>query len=104
MGGRLDELLSKGRAGRLSKDETEELASLLNAPILDPLGQASAGFVSKHTFVKTDVASRIRAIKWFGHIGEPLTLSSVGECAAGGPEPAYGVASSARPTQMPGVE
>jgi hypothetical protein len=71
---RFAELLEKGRAGQLSPEESEELARLLNAPILDPVINPPAGFVSRHTFGPSDVAERVRAIDWFSHCGEPLDL------------------------------
>jgi len=47
MADRFADLLAKGRSGQLSEPEMEELARLLNAPILDPT-QPSSMFVSKH--------------------------------------------------------
>src|SRR5512145_1620469 len=71
---RFAELLAKGRAGQLSPEESEELAGLLNALILDPLENGRAGFKSKHSFAPSDVAGRLRAIDWFSRCGQPLAL------------------------------
>jgi hypothetical protein len=74
MNERLAELLAKGQADRLTPAERQELAHLLNAPVLDPLENPPTGFISKHGFVPSDVASRLRAINWFSRCGEPLSL------------------------------
>src|SRR5262249_22567393 len=68
---RFAELLAKGKAGGLTPAETEELARLLNAPILDVAAGAAAGFVSKHDFAPSDVAGRLRGIDWFSRRREP---------------------------------
>jgi hypothetical protein len=73
MNERFAELLAKGKAGRLTPTETEELARLLNAPVLDPLENPPSGFVSKRNFVPSDLAGRLRAIDWFSRCGEPLS-------------------------------
>ena len=65
--------MAKGKAGRLTSAEREELARLLNAPVLDPLKSVPPGFVSKHTFAPSDVAGKLRKIDWFSHCGEPLS-------------------------------
>jgi hypothetical protein len=74
MNERLAELLAKGQADRLTPAERQELAHLLNAPVLDPLENPPTGFISKHAFVPSDVAGRLRAINWFSRCGEPLSL------------------------------
>jgi hypothetical protein len=73
MSDRFAELLAKAQAGQLGPEETEELARLLNAPILGP-PDAGPGFRSKHTFGPSDVAGRVRAIEWFARCGRPLSL------------------------------
>jgi len=74
MSDRFAELLAKGQAGQLSPAETEELARLLNAPVLDSLVNPPPGFVSKHAFASSDVAARVRGINWFSRCGKPLAL------------------------------
>lgn len=74
MSDRFEELLAKGRSGRLSPAETDELARLLNGPLLDPLGNSPAEFVSKHAFTASDVAGRVHRIDWFTRLGEPLEV------------------------------
>jgi hypothetical protein len=74
MGDRVEELLTKGRSGRLSPAEIEELARLLVAPVLGPPGYPPAEFASKHVFPATDVAGRVWRVGWFTHVGEPLEL------------------------------
>lgn len=74
MSERFGELLRKGRVGRLTSEESEELARLLNALILDPLENGRPGFQSKHSFAPSDVAGRLRAIDWFSRCGQPLAL------------------------------
>jgi hypothetical protein len=71
VGDRLAELLAKGKAGKLSREETEELARLLNAPIVGPVENSPAKFVSKHRMPETDVVARVKRIDWFAHCGEP---------------------------------
>jgi hypothetical protein len=75
MSERLSELLAKGQVGRLTPAESEELARLLNAPILDPLDKPPAPFASDHSFGPSDVAGRLRAIDWFSRCGEPQSLT-----------------------------
>lgn len=74
MSDRFEELLAKGRLGRLSPAETDELARLLNGPLLDPLENPPAEFVSKHAFTASDVTGRVRRVNWFARLGEPLAL------------------------------
>jgi hypothetical protein len=74
MSDRFEVLLAKGRSGSLSPAETEELARLLNAPLLDPLEAIPAGFASKHAFTPNDVAGRVRRADWLARLGQPLTL------------------------------
>jgi hypothetical protein len=71
MADRFVELLAKGKTGNLTPAETEELARLLNAPILNPLENRAPGFVSKFKMAESDVAARIKAIDWFSKCGEP---------------------------------
>jgi hypothetical protein len=71
---RFAELLAKGRAGQLTREESEELARRLNALILDPLDTGRPGFESKHAFAPSDVAGRLRAVDWFSQCGQPLAL------------------------------
>jgi len=52
MADRLAELLAKAKTGKLTPAETEELARLLNAPILDPLENPAPGFVSNSKWPK----------------------------------------------------
>jgi hypothetical protein len=70
MAGWFAKLLAKGKAGQLSPQERQELARLLNAPILGPLENAPAGFISKHQMAESDVAARALAIDWFARCGE----------------------------------
>jgi hypothetical protein len=65
------ELLAKGTAGSLTPAESEELATLLNAPLME----RRVGFVSRRDFAPTDVAARIQAIDLFSRIGEPVDLN-----------------------------
>jgi hypothetical protein len=74
MSGRFDELLTKGRSGQLSPSEAEEMARLLNAPLLDPLERPPAGFASRRVFRTSDVANRVREVDWFARLGKPLTV------------------------------
>ena len=71
---RLSELLDIAQGGRLTPEESEELARMLNAPVMAPAGHAVAGFVSKHTFEPSDLSARIKAIRWFSKCGEPVAL------------------------------
>ena len=71
---RFSELLDMARRGQLTPEESEELARMLNAPVMAPAGQAVAGFVSKHTFEPGDLPARIKSICWFSRCGEPLAL------------------------------
>lgn len=73
MNERVTSLLAKGLAGGLTPAETEELAGLLNAPILGPVEDQPAGFVSTHVFTQSDLAARLRKIDWFSHCGDPLS-------------------------------
>ena len=65
------ELLAKGKASQLTPKERDELARLLNAPILEPLQTPLAAFVSKHRMAESDIVARIMAIDWFAKCGEP---------------------------------
>lgn len=69
----LSKLLDLAQRGRLTPEESEELASMLNAPVMAPMHEA-VGFVSKHMFAPTDLSGRIKAIHWFSRCGEPLAL------------------------------
>lgn len=71
MSDRFESLLAKGRSGQLNPAETEELARLLNAPLLEPSNASLAGFTSKHTFIPSDVPGRVRRIDWFSRVGKP---------------------------------
>jgi hypothetical protein len=71
MRSRLDELLARKKR---SAAEQEELASLLNAPVLGPFEGVPRAFASKHQFAPTDVAARVAAIDWFAHAGRPASL------------------------------
>jgi hypothetical protein len=72
---RFAELMAKGQTGRLTAAETEELARLLNGPILDPLDNPPTAFVSDRSFAPRDIPGRLRAIEWFSRCGEPLSLT-----------------------------
>lgn len=74
MSERFAELLAKGRRGRLTPEESDELARRLNALILDPLETGRPGFMSKHSFTPSDMAGRLRRIDWFSRCGQPLAL------------------------------
>jgi hypothetical protein len=68
------QLLDKAQRGQLTREESEELAKMLNAPILPPSGRLPPGFVSKHTFEASDLPTRIKTIRWFSKCGESLAL------------------------------
>jgi hypothetical protein len=68
---RFSELLDMAQRGRLTPEESEELVTMLNAPVMHPAGH-EVGFVSKHTFEPSDLRARIEAIRWFTKSGEPL--------------------------------
>ena len=70
---RFSELLDMAQRGRLTPEESEELVTMLNAPVMPAAGHA-VGFVSKHTFEPSDLPARIEAIRWFSKCGEPLAL------------------------------
>jgi hypothetical protein len=72
---RLAELMAKGQTGRLTAAETEELARLLTAPILDPLDNPPTGFISDRSFASSDIPGRLRSIDWFARCGEALSLT-----------------------------
>ncbi len=72
MSDRYAELLTKGQAGPLMPEEVEELARLMNAPLLDPV--TTPDFVSRRDFAPSDVAGRLEAIEWFARCGEPATF------------------------------
>jgi hypothetical protein len=46
----------------------------LNAGMIEAVTNPQPGFVSKHRFVETDMATRVNSINWFAHCGEPLSL------------------------------
>jgi hypothetical protein len=46
----------------------------LNAGMIEAVTNPPLGFVSKHSFVETDIASRIESIDWFSNCGEPISL------------------------------
>ena len=46
----------------------------LNSGMIEAVTNPPQGFVSKHDFVETDVASRVNSINWFAHCGESLSL------------------------------
>lgn len=71
MDARFAELLQKAKEEHLTSVEKNELARLLNAPLLErPL----IDFVSKHSMKPSDVEVRINNIKWFDHCAEPVRL------------------------------
>lgn len=70
-----DEPMANAQAGGLSAARAEELARLLNAPILAPLDNPPPGFVSDRSFAPSDIPGRLRAIDWFSRCGEPLSLT-----------------------------
>jgi len=74
MADRFSELLAKGKDGSLTEPEREELVRFLNAPLLDPLTNPPAGFVSKHTFSPGALTARLFAIDWFSRCGQPISL------------------------------
>jgi hypothetical protein len=71
---RLSELLDMAQRGRLTPEESEELVTMLNEPVMAPAGHAVAGFVSKHAFGPSDLSARINTIRWFSKCGEPVVL------------------------------
>jgi len=71
---RFSELLDMAQRGRLTPEESEELVSMLNAPVMVPTAHVVAGFASKHTFKPSDLRARIEAIRWFSKCGQPLAL------------------------------
>lgn len=46
----------------------------LNSGMIEAVTNPPQGFVSKCSFVETDVASRIGSIDWFSQCGQPLSL------------------------------
>jgi hypothetical protein len=46
----------------------------LNAGMIEAVSNPPQGFVSKHSFVETDIAARVKSIDWFAHCGQPLSL------------------------------
>jgi len=72
---RFAQLMAKGQNGRLTLAETEELAQLLNAPIIEPLGNPPPGSGSDRSFARSDISGRLRAIDWFSRCGESLSFS-----------------------------
>lgn len=46
----------------------------LNAGMIEAVTNPPQGFASKHSFTETDMVSRVGAVDWFAHCGEPLTL------------------------------
>jgi hypothetical protein len=60
----------KAEKGSLTPEQAQALAWELVAPLLE----RPAGFESKHTFTRTNVAARVGKIDWFANVGEPLTL------------------------------
>jgi hypothetical protein len=73
MSNRLSELLDIAQRGELAPEESEELARILNAPVMSPAGQG-AEFFSKRSFKPSDLPARIEAVHWFSKCGEPLAL------------------------------
>jgi len=57
---RLSELLDMAQRGRLTPEESEELATMLNAPVMASAEHAVAGFVSKHAFEPSDLRRELR--------------------------------------------
>src|SRR5262245_19290571 len=71
---RLSKLLDMAQRGRLTTEESQELATMLNAPVMASAEHVVAGFVSKHMFEPSDLSARINAIRWFSKCGEPVVL------------------------------
>src|SRR5262245_41503897 len=46
----------------------------LNAGMIEAVTNPPQGFVSKHSFVETDIASRVNLIDWFSQCGKPISL------------------------------
>jgi hypothetical protein len=46
----------------------------LNAGMIEAVTNPPIGFVSKRTFVETDITARIKAINWFANCGKPISL------------------------------
>src|SRR5262245_61397480 len=69
---RLAELFAIAQRGRLTPEESEELATMLHAPLMASTEQP--GFVSKYAFEPSDLPARIKGIQWFSRCGEPLAL------------------------------
>ena len=76
MNERFAELIAKGKAGGLTAAETEELARLLNGPILDSLDNPPLGFASGRSFAPRDIPSRLRTIDWFSRWASRCRSSS----------------------------
>jgi hypothetical protein len=74
MSDRFAELLAKAQAGALTPEEVEEMARLVNAPLLEPLENPRPGFASKRDFAPSDVPGRLGAIDWFASCGEPASF------------------------------
>lgn len=46
----------------------------INSGMIEAITNLPTGFVSKHPFVETDVAARVKGIDWFAYCGQPLSL------------------------------
>jgi hypothetical protein len=46
----------------------------LNAGMIQAVTNPPPGFVSKHSFVETDIPARIGSIEWFARCGQPISL------------------------------
>lgn len=71
---KLNQWINRAAKRPLTKEEITEFAHEINRPILEPLINSPAGFVSLRPFEKTDIAARVCRIPWFTKCGSPLSL------------------------------
>lgn len=62
------------RKSKFHRSLTPEQAAGLAWELTAPLLERPEGFESKHTFARTNVATRVRKIDWFANVGKPLKL------------------------------
>lgn len=71
MNARFAKLLQKAERKHLTSAEKDELAGLLNAPLLE---SPPIEFVSKHIINPSELEARISNISWFDHCSGPAQL------------------------------
>lgn len=68
-------LLEKGKEGSFTVAEFNEMAHLLNSPILGSHNSSADPFKSELSFRQSNILERLRAIDWFAHCGQPLSIA-----------------------------